>query len=79
MYYMYQQGKNFKYIAKFTITTTYALIVFFFTTMAIGFFYRDEKDNFWIPILKGVGVWLGLSALYYFVIRYFNLEKRFVA
>ena len=77
MYYMYQQGKDFKYIAKFTMTTTYALIVLFFTTMAIGYFYKDEKDNFWTPILKGVGVWLLLSGFYYLMIRYFNVEKRF--
>ncbi len=77
MYYMYQQGKGFKYIARFSITTTYALIILFLTTMAIGYFYNREKDNFWMPIMKGVGIWLVLSGIYYGLIKYFDLEKAF--
>ncbi len=78
MYYMYTQGKDFKYIGRFTMTTTYALIVLFFTTFAIGYFYNREKNNFWMPILKGVGVWILLSSIYYIGIRTLGLEKKFM-
>ena len=41
MYYMHQQGKSFDYISKFAITTTFALIIMFVTTMALGHFFKE--------------------------------------
>lgn len=77
MYYMYISGKGNKYLAKFSTTTTFALVVLFFTTMAMGHFYRTTPEGFWIPILKTLGIWIGFSVVYYMIIRYFNLEKKF--
>lgn len=77
MYYMYISGKGNKFLAKFSTTTTFALVVLFFTTMAMGHFYRTTPEGFWIPILKTVGIWIGLSVVYYFIIKYFHLEKKF--
>jgi len=77
MYYMHQQGKSNSYIAEFTLTTTYALIILFFTTMALGYFFKWEKNSFWFPILKSVGVFLVLSIIYYIIIKTFGLEKYF--
>lgn len=76
MYYMHQQGKSFDYISKFAITTTFALIIMFITTLALGHFFKGAK-TFWTPVDKGVVVWLILSAIYYGSIRYFKLEKYF--
>jgi hypothetical protein len=77
MYYMHIQGKSNKDIASFTLTTTYALIVLFFTTMALGYFFKWEKKSFWMPILKSIGVFLILGGIYYAIIRMFNLQKYF--
>jgi len=77
MYYMHQQGKDNNYIANFTLITTYALIILFFTTMALGYFFKWEKNSFWFPVLKSVGVFLILSIIYYTIIKTFDLEKYF--
>jgi len=66
------------YIARFTITTTYALIVLFMTTMSLGYFFKEDKDSFWRPVGKSVVVWLLLSAIYYGIIKIFNLEGKFI-
>ena len=76
MYYMHRQGKSNKYISKFTITTTYALIILFITTMALGKFFREDK-GFWPPIGKTAIVWIILGSIYYGLIRKFDLEKYF--
>jgi len=76
MYYMHQQGKSFKDISKYTITTTYALIILFITTFALGHFFRDSK-TFWPPVGKSVIVWVVLSGIYFMIIKKFKLEKYF--
>ena len=76
MYYMHQQKKSFKYISKFAITTTYALIIMFITTMALGYFFKNTK-TFWPPVWKSILLWAVLSAIYYAIIKKFNLEKHF--
>ena len=77
MYYMHVEGKNNDYIGKFTITTAYALIILFFTTMALGYFFKWEKKSFWFPVLKSIGVFFVFSIIYYAIIKIFNLEKYF--
>ena len=77
MFYMHQQNKDNKYISKFVITTTYALGVLFFTTMAMGYFYKYHKTGFWLPIFKAISIWAVLGGLYYYVVKYFDLEKKF--
>lgn len=77
MYYMHKQGKSNEYIGNFTITTTFALIILFFSTLALGKFFQDDKKSFWSPVLKSVGVWFILSIIYYFIIQFFGLGKYF--
>ena len=77
MYYMHRQGQTNKKISQFVLATTYALGVLFFTTLAIGNFYKGQKTGFWLPLVKGAGVWAILGAIYYAIIKYFNLEGNF--
>lgn len=77
MFYMHRQGHSNKNIAQFVLATTYALGVLFFTTFAIGEFYKEQKTGFWLPLVKGVGVWAVLGAIYYIIIKHFNLEGNF--
>ena len=39
MYYMHQQGKSNSYVANFTLTTTYALIILFFYNNGTRLFF----------------------------------------
>jgi len=77
MYYMHTQGRSNRNISQFVLATTYALGVLFFTTLAMGKFYEDEKTNFWLPMVKGFGVWAILGAIYYAIVKHFNLDSNF--
>ena len=77
MYYLRTQGKDNKYLAKFAYITTYALIILFFTTMALGYFYQHETTSFWIPVAKTVVGYIILSVIYYFSIQKLGLVKEF--
>ena len=77
MYYMHRQGRTNKDVAQFVLATTYALGVLFFTTFAIGEFYKEPKTGFWLPLVKGVGVWAVLGAIYYAIVKHFNLAGNF--
>ncbi len=46
--------------------------------MMLGYFYKSEKTNFWIPVLKSAGIWAVLSGIYYILIKSFNLGKYFM-
>lgn len=78
LYYMHREGKSNKYLAVFSYTTTFALIVLFFTTMAMSHFYNQEKKSFFIPIFKTVGVWAVLSIIYYFIVSASGLKNKFI-
>jgi hypothetical protein len=78
LYYMHLEGKSNKYLAFFSYTTTFALIVLFFTTMAMSHFYNQEKKSFFIPIFKTVGVWAVLSIIYYFIVSASGLKNKFI-
>jgi hypothetical protein len=75
---MHLEGKSNKYLAFFSYTTTFALIVLFFTTMAMSHFYNQEKKSFFIPIFKTVGVWAVLSIIYYFIVSASGLKNKFI-
>jgi len=77
MYYMQQMGRSNKYIGAFALTTTFAVGLLFLTTLAIGHFFNHAPTGFWMPVLKGVGVWAVLSILYYLIVKWFHLEKHF--
>jgi len=78
LYFMHKEGKDNKYLAFFSYTTTFALIVLFFTTMAMSYFYDNSKNDFFMPILKTVGVWAVLSTIYYFIVQATGLQKKFI-
>lgn len=77
LYFMHKSGKPNKYLAYFSYTTTFALIVLFFTTMAMSRFYENDKKSFFVPILKTIGVWAILSVIYYYIVKLSGLEDRF--
>ena len=77
MYFMHQYGKDNKYIANFAFTTTFALVVLFLTTMLMAHYFQKIKDSFWKPVSYTVIGWIILSAIYYFIVKYFKLDNYF--
>ena len=78
LYFMKQNNKNNFYISKFTLSTTYALILLVVTTFFLSYFLKHDKKSITGPIIKTSGVWLVCSVIFYGVIKYFNLENRFM-
>ena len=78
IYFLIDRGRSSGYVANFVITTTYALIILFVTTMALGYFYKGQKDvSFWPPVLKALLIYVVLGISYYWTIKHFNLESYF--
>lgn len=74
LYYMHQQGKSLKYISYFSFLTSAALIILFFTTLSLGYFYKNTK-SFWKPIVISSGIWLILSIIFFIIFHYWDLKK----
>ena len=78
MWYMKHHGKDNKYIAKFSLSTTYALSLLVISTIALYYFFKETENSFWIPIAKASCIWLFCSILFFCSIKYFKLEKKFI-
>ena len=78
LWFMHLHGKDNEYLARFSISTTYALGLLLISTCALFYFYKRTKTGFWGPIVKSSAIWLVCSILFYMGIKYFNLEKKFM-
>ncbi len=79
LFFMKKHGKDNKYIAKFTISTTYALVLLVLSTAVLAMFIKNNKNNsLWMPVLKTSGVWLIASVIFFGAIKYFKLEDKFM-
>lgn len=77
IYFMKETGKSNKFMAKFTISTTYALILLFISCGFMSYFFT-KHDGIVIPIIKATGVWFIASAIFYTVIKHFKLDSKFM-
>ena len=77
IYFMKKNKKNNKYIAKFTLSTTFALILLLISCLCLSYFISRETGLL-IPILKSAIIWLISSIIFYFTIKYLHLEKKFL-
>ena len=77
IYFMKKNKKNNKYIAKFTLSTTFALILLLISCLCLSYFISRETGLL-IPILKSASIWLISSIIFYFTIKYLHLEKKFL-
>ena len=79
LFFMKKHGKDNKYIAKFTISTTYALVLLVISTAVLSMFIKNNKNNsLWMPVLKTSGIWLVASIFFFGAIKYFKLEDKFM-
>lgn len=80
IFFMHEQGKKNAFIAKFLLSTTFALILLMGVTFLLSYTVRHTPDtqSLWIPVLKStVGFTLG-AVLYYLIIMGFGLNNYFM-
>lgn len=78
VYYLIERGRSSGYVSNFVLTTTYALVILFITTMALGYFYKGQKEvAFWPPVLKALVIYAVLGGMYYWFIKHFQLGSYF--
>ena len=77
IYFMKQTGKSNKFIAQFTISTTYSLVLLFISCFFMGH-YLNRSDDIAMPIIKAVCVWVIASVIFYNVIKRFKLDTKFI-
>ncbi len=79
LYFMNQQGKSNTYLARFTMSTTFAMALLIISTFALSKFLNDNKKNeIAMPIVKTAAIWLGFSVVFYFIVKHFKLDSRFI-
>ena len=79
LYYMNINNKSNKYLAKFTLSTTYALILLVFSTLLLSYYLANNKeDGIGMPVLKTTGFWFCASIIFYYIVKHFDLENKFM-
>ena len=78
LWYMKQHDKSNSYLAKFSLSTTYALILLVISTLGLYYFFNNENYSFWVPVGKASLLWFVCSIVFYRAIKYFRLESRFI-
>lgn len=70
MYFMRQNGKSNKYISKFLVSTTFALVLFVLCTFLIRHYLKqtNDKDGITPAILKATGWWAICSVVFYLAV-----------
>ena len=77
IYFMKKTGKSNKFIAQFTISTTYSLVLLFISCFFMGH-YLNRSDDIAMPIIKAIAVWFIASVIFYTVIKLFKLDTKFI-
>ena len=77
IYFMKETGKSNKFIAQFTISTTYSLVLLFISCFFMGH-YLNRSDDIAMPIIKAISVWFIASVIFYTVIKLFKLDTKFI-
>jgi hypothetical protein len=78
LWYMKQNNKLNKDIAHFALSTTYALILLVISTLGLYYFFNTEKKHFWLPVVKASLIWFIAAIIFYYLVKYFNLETKFL-
>ena len=77
IYFMQQSGKKNNFISKFTYSTTYAISLLVISCWFLGYYLSKEKGIL-IPILKSTFIWLICSIIFYYTVKHYNLEDKFM-
>ena len=77
VFYMRKSGKDNKFISKFLLKTTFALIILFLVTLTLSKLFLHFGDNIIFVLLASLGVWFMLGLIYYYLINVLGLKKYF--
>lgn len=77
LWFMKENGKDNKYLAKFSLSTTYALSLLLISTISLAYFFKKSK-GFVEPVGKATLVWFICSIIFYLGIKFFKLEDKFI-
>ncbi len=80
IFFMRQQGKKNAFIAKFLLSTTFALILLMGVTLLLSYAVRYSPDtqSLWIPVFQSTAGFAIGAVLYYLIIVGFGLKKFFM-
>ena len=74
---MQQSGKKNSYISQFAYSTTYAIGLLVISCLFLGYYLKTE-DGIMYPILKATLVWFICSILFYYIVKHYKLEEKFM-
>ena len=77
IFYMRKNGKDNKFISKFLLKTTFALIILFLVTLVLSKLFLHLGDNIILVLMCSLGIWFILGLLYYYLINVLGLKKYF--
>ena len=77
IYFMKESGKKNNYISRFAFSTTYALILLLISTWFLGY-YLMRDSGILTPILKSTAIWFICSVIFYYIIKHYKLEDKFM-
>lgn len=79
LFFMKEQGKDSAYISKFVLSSSYSLVILFITTYFLSYFIKNTSNNDLVePILKSSLIWFVCSLIFYYGVKYLDLEKYFM-
>lgn len=81
VYFLRAHGKSNQYVSSFLMSTTFAIVLLVATTLILSHYFRGLSpydSGWWVVVLKTVGWWVLMSAVFYGVVRVGGLEGWFV-
>jgi hypothetical protein len=77
IYFMRESGRSSAYISRFVYTTTFALLLLVLSC-GIMAYYIKKDDDIVMPIAKATSVWVFASALFFYLVKKYKLESKFI-
>jgi len=80
LYYMREHNKDNNYLARFALSSSYAVILTIAAAALLSYFIKNAKQEERLigPILKMAVIWLITSGIFYGLVKYFDLESMFM-
>ena len=77
IYFMRESGKSSVYISRFVYTTTFALLLLVLSCGILAYYIKKD-DDIVMPIVKATMVWVFASSLFFYVVKRYKLESKFI-
>lgn len=77
IYFMQESGKSSVYISRFVYTTTFALLLLVMSCGILAYYIKKD-DDIVMPIVKATSVWVLASSLFFYVVKRYKLESKFI-